>query len=55
MKKSYQRIRLVREYILLAAAYLKLLEEVIRLVNMAFNYPLKEAADCPAAGCISSS
>lgn len=55
MKDSYQRIRLVREYILLAVASLKLLEEVIRLVNMAFNYSLKDAQDCRAAGCISSS
>lgn len=39
MKNSYQRIRLVREYVLLAAASVKLLGAVIQLVNMAFNYP----------------
>jgi hypothetical protein len=55
MKNSYKRIRLVREYILLAVASVKLLEEVIRLVNMAFNYSIKDAADCRAAGCISLS
>ena len=53
MKKSFQRIRLVCMYVHLAAASMKLLQNVIELVNLAFNYLIKDVSSCHAVGYIS--